>query len=281
MLKKTLQVFDLKWYIGEAKMDRVIPHVKVFIILIFLSIAVFILDSTNVLNFPKQWVSFITNPISFGIYNTSRNIGNQFYFLVLARRAGQENKALKEQLGELLSENANLRKKFAEVEAILSQEKHIDPKTYNLLPVRPIGLNRYLKIDKGSSSGIKVGQAVVFQDNFVGKIVSVSSQASNVQLLTDPDSKISAFSQNKEGKGKGVLIGQFGTDILFDKILHEEKVAVGDLVYSEGTEEFLPRGLVLGRVTEILTRENEVFKQAKVQPIFDIRDLELVFVIQD
>lgn len=280
-MAKTLQVFGLKWYIGEAKMDRVIPHFKIFILLIFLSVVVFILDSTNVLFFPKQGVSFLTNPISFGIYDTSRSIGKQFYFLFLARRAGQENKALKEQIGQLLSENATLREKNAEIETMLSQEQHMDPKTYDLLPTRPIGLNRYLKIDKGSSSGVKVGQAVVFQDNYVGKIINVSPQASNIQLLTDPDSKVSAFSQNKEGKGKGVLLGQFGTDILFDKVLHEEKVAVGDLVYSEGTEEFLPRGLILGRVNQILEQENEVFKQAKVQPIFDIRDLELVFVIQE
>lgn len=276
-----MQVSYPKWYIGEAKMDRVIPNIKVLILLAFLSLVIFILDSTNILNLPKQGISFITNPISFGFYNTSRSIGNQFYFLVLARRAGQENKALKEQLGNLLSENATLRKKNAEMETIISQEEHLDPKTYQLLPARPIGLNRYLKIDKGSTSGIKTGQAVVFQDNFVGKVVSVSLQAANVQLLTDPDSKVSAFSLNKEGKAKGVLLGQFGTAILFDKILHEEKAVEGDLVYSEGTEEFLPRGLVLGRVTEILTRENEVFKQAKVQPVFDIRDLELVFVIQE
>lgn len=230
---------------------------------------------------PKQLASYITNPISFGIYNTNKNIGKQFYFVFQARFAAQENKALKEQVGKLLSENADLRKKIAAVEAQLSQEKHIDPQTYNLLPARPIGLGRYLKIDKGSLSGIKEGQAVIFEDNFVGKIVSVSPSSSNIQLLTDPDSKVAAFSLNKDGKAKGVLIGQFGTEVLFDKILHEEKIEVGDLVYSEGTEGYLPRGLILGRVTQVLDKQNEVFKQAKVAPIFDRRDLELVFVIQE
>lgn len=222
---------------------------------------------------------YITNPISFGIYNTNQKLGKQFHFILQARFAAQENKALKEQTGQLFAENATLRKRLAETEAMLSQEKHLDPSNYNLFPVRPAGLGRYLKIDKGLTSGIRVGQAVVINDNFVGKIISVSSGASNVQLLTDPDSKVSAFSQNKDGKAKGVLIGQFGTDILLDKILHEEKINAGDIVYSEGLEEFLPRGLILGKVTQVLERENEIFKQAKVQPVFDIRDLELVFVI--
>ena len=174
-----------------------------------------------------------------------------------------------------------MRKKLAETEVLVSQEKHLDPSTYNLLPARPIGLGRYLKIDKGETSGIKVGQAVVFEGNYVGKVVTVSPASSNIQLLTDPDSKVAGFSQNKEGKGKGIILGQFGTEILMDKILHEEKVAEDDLVYSEGLEGFLPRGLILGRVSQVLERENEVFKQAKLQPIFDVRDLELVFVIED
>lgn len=260
-------------------MARVFPNFKLFALLCFLSLALLILDTFNLLNFPKKIAFYLTDPISFGIYNTQRNIGKQFYFLFQARFAAQENKALKVTVGELLSENATLRKKIAEAEAMLSQEKHLDPATYNLLSARPIGLSRYLKIDQGSIVGVKVGQAVVFEDNFVGKLVAVSPGASNIQLLTDPDSKIAAFSQGKEGKAKGVLLGQFGTEILMDKILHEEKIAVGDLVYSEGLEGFLPRGLILGRVTEVLERENEVFKQAKITPIFDIRDLELVFVI--
>ncbi len=247
----------------------------------FFSLVVFVLDSINFLNLPKQAVFYITNPLSFGIYNTERSINRQFYFIFAARFAAQENKALKEQAGKLFAENATLRKKLAETESLLSQERHLDWRTYNLLPTRPIGLGRYLKIDKGSISGVKTGQAVVFEDNLVGKVVAVSTNAASVELLTDPDSKVAAFSQNKEGKAKGVLLGQFGTEISLDKILHEEKIDLGDLVYSEGLEGFLPRGLILGKVTKVVDRENEVFKQAKVQPIFDIRDLDLVFVMED
>jgi len=262
-------------------MSKVIPNIKIFLILILLCLMIFVLDIIHLLDWPKRLLFYITNPVSFGIYNTNRNVGKQFHFIFQARFAAQENKALKEQVGKLLSENATLRKKLAETEVLVSQEKHLDPSTYNLLPARPIGLGRYLKIDKGETSGIKVGQAVVFEGNYVGKVVTVSPASSNIQLLTDPDSKVAGFSQNKEGKGKGIILGQFGTEILMDKILHEEKVAEDDLVYSEGLEGFLPRGLILGRVSQVLERENEVFKQAKLQPIFDVRDLELVFVIED
>lgn len=260
-------------------MIKAIPSLQLFLFLIFISLLTFGLDTLGLLKLPKQAFFYITNPISFGLYKTSVNIQKQFHFVFQARFASQENKALKEQMGKLLSENAFLRKRLSETESLINQQNYLDIRTYNLVAARPIGMDRYLKIDKGLSNGVKVGQAVVSNDNLIGKIIQTSEKMSFIQLLADPDSKVAAFSLNREGKAKGVLLGQFGSDLLMDKILHEEQIIVGDLVYSEGTEGFLPRGLILGKVTEVLERQNEVFKQAKIKAVFDIRDLDLVFVI--
>lgn len=262
-------------------MSKVIPNLQLFLSLLFLSLIILLLDQFHLLDFAKRGAFYITNPLSFGIYKTYQNVSRQFYFIYTARQSAQQNLALKEQIGQLLSENAKIRQYLAEVETLSSQSEFLGPKTYNLIPARPIGLSRYLKIDKGADSDIKVGQAVVFRDNFVGRIIAISPSTASIQLLQDPDSKVSAFSQGTSGRAKGVLLGQFGIDLILDKILHEEKILEGDIVYSEGTEGFLPRGLILGSVVQVLERENEVFKQAKIEPIFDIRDLELVFVIRE
>ena len=262
-------------------MDKIIPDFKIFLTAIFLSLLIFILDSLHFLTYPKNLAFYISNPISFGMFTTYKNISKQFYFVFKARLSAQETKALKEQIGQLLSENAKIRKSLAETQSLLSQEKYLGPQSYNLLAARPIGLSRYLKIDKGSSNGIKMGEAVVFNDNYIGRVISVSENASNIQLLTDPDSKVAAFSQSFDGKAKGIILGQFGTDIIFDKILHEEKITTGDLVYSEGTEGYLPRGLILGKVIQVIEAQNELFKSAKLQQIFDTSDLDLVFVIKE
>lgn len=221
----------------------------------------------------------MTNPISFGIYRLDQNVSKQLFFISGSRLSSQENKALKEQIAQLLSENAKLRQRLAEVEAQVFQKNYLDPQNFNLLPARPIGLARYLKIDKGGNQGIKVGQIVVFKDNYIGRINAVSPSSANIQLLQDPDYKVAAFSQGLGGRAKGILLGQFGSDLLLDKILHEEKISEGDLVYSEGTEGSVPRGMILGKVIEVFELSDEVFKQARVKPVFEIKDLELVFVI--
>lgn len=260
-------------------MAKLIPDLKLFLLLILASFLIFFLDQAKFLSLPKAGLSYLTTPLQYGFYKTGQAAQNQFGFIFSARFAAKENKALQKQLGELISENASLRTQLIEAKAQVEQNTYLDPKTYKTVAARPIGLSRYLNIDKGTKDGIKLNQAVVFQNNFLGQIKNVGEKTASILLSTDPDSKIASFSINKEGKAKGIIIGQFGSEILMDKILHGEKISAGDLVYSEGLEGFLPRGLVLGQVKEVLTRENEVFKQAKVKPIFDLRDLDVVFVI--
>lgn len=247
--------------------------------LILISTVLGILDIFNLLNLPKAILGQATLPIQYGLYKSYASAARQFGFAVQARQAAQENAAKSEQMAQILSENANLRKKLAEAQSFLDQKEALPSETFNLIPVRPVGFVRFLHIDKGSDEGIKNNMAVIFKDNYIGKVIETDPKKSRVLLSTDPDSRISAFSQSDEGKAKGILIGQYGSEMLLDKILHEEPIKVGDLVYTEGAEIEVPRGLILGQVSEVIQKDNEIFKQAKVKPIFETGDLELVFVV--
>lgn len=261
-------------------MIKIFPYFSAFSFYLLIAVLILGFDYYNLLSYPKQFAYYITNPVSFSLYHTKQNISRQMHFIFAARYASQENKALQAQIGQLISENASLRTQLSETQAQLEQQQSLDPKTYNSVSARPIGLGQDLKIDKGSKDGIKLGSAVIFKDNYLGRIKDVSQAQAVVQLLTDPEAKLAVFSFGKEGKAKGLLRGQFGTEMIMEKILHEEKINIDDLVYSEGTEGFLPRGLIIGRVSEVSEKPNEVFKSAKIKPVFDIRDLELVFIIQ-
>lgn len=260
-------------------MKDVARDLKFFLILGVISLFLFSFDKLGFLKFPKLLLQTVTVPIEFGVYKSGTAIGKQFEFLWLSRVASLENKALRLQMGEILSENANLRKKLAESEILIDSYNKLSPQTYDLQPARIIGISRFLTLDKGESDGLKVGQPIAFKDQYLGQIKNVTTKFSEALLLTDPDSKIAVFSQGTDGRAKGILQGQFRSELLMDKILHQEKISVGDLVYSEGTEGKLPRGLLMGKVTQVYERENEIFKQAKIEPLFKVTDLDLVFVI--
>ncbi len=262
-------------------MSSVLSQSKAYLTLILISLLIFGMDNFHLLDLPKTGLSYISVPIQYGLYQSGRSFSDKFRFIAFARQDSLENTALKKQIGTILTENAELRRKLAESESLVLQEGSLSPKTFNLLAARPIGVDRFLLIDKGSLDGLKKDDVVVFKDNFIGLIKEVNPKSSAVLLGQDPDSKIAVFSQNQAGRSKGLLQGQFGSDGLMDKILHSEVIAEGDLVYSDGTEGILPRGLIMGKVTQVLERQNEVFKQAKVAPIFDVRDLDLVFVMRN
>lgn len=253
--------------------------VKTFLILLLVSVIFMMMDFMQLLLLPKGVLQQVTIPIQYGLYRSYVNVSRQFEFVLSARQAAQENKAKSEQMAQILSENANLRKKLDEARSFLDQDKVLSDRTFNLTPARPIGFSRFLLIDKGSNDGLKVNQAVVFKDNFIGRILEVDPKKSRVILGSDPDSRISAFSQSDSGKAKGILIGEFGSEMILDKILHEEPIKIGDLVYSEGQELEIPRGLILGQVSEVIEKDNEIFKKARVKPVFEIGDLEVVFVV--
>lgn len=252
---------------------------KTLVILILICSVVGLLDNYKFLNLPKALISQMTLPIQYGLYKSYSTAARQFSFVIQARQSAQENAAKSEQMAQILSENANLRKKLAEAESFLSQQEALPSETFNLIPVRPVGFVRFLHIDKGNDDGLKNNMAVIYKDNYIGKVTETDPKKARVLLSTDPESRISAFSQSDAGKAKGILIGQFGSEMLLDKILHEETIKVGDLVYTDGQEIEVPRGLILGQVAEVLEKDNEIFKQAKVKPIFEVGDLELVFVV--
>ncbi|MBI2022122.1 rod shape-determining protein MreC [Candidatus Daviesbacteria bacterium] len=260
-------------------LSNLLYDARILLSLVFVSILIIIVDSLGFFNYPKSLLQQVTIPIQYGLYKTYLSVSRQFEFIILARRASQENKALTEQLAQVLSENAQLRKKLAETESFLQQQKTLDPQTFNLIATRPIGINRYMLLDKGSEDGIILNQTVIYKDNYLGEIKEVSPKKSKVQLPSDPDSKVAVFVADANGKAKGILVGLFGSDMLIDKVLHQEPLSKNDLVYTEGTEGKMPRGLIVGQISEVLQKENEVFKQAKVRPVFDITNLDIVFVI--
>ena len=84
-------------------MSKSIPDFRLSIVLILISFLIFWLDSIHFLSFLQKGASFITNPISFGLYQTNKDISKQFEYVFQARVASLENNALKEQLASLLS----------------------------------------------------------------------------------------------------------------------------------------------------------------------------------
>jgi|YNPNPStandDraft_1061719.scaffolds.fasta_scaffold66075_2 rod shape-determining protein MreC len=150
--------------------------------------------------------------------------------------------------------------------------------TGRVLTEGPTNYMDTIQIDLGKRHGIQPGMAVVTERGLVGRVTEVFATTSQVLLLTDPNSAVSAFIQGS--RLPGVVRGQVGSPLLLmDRIPQDALVSPGDIVLTSGLGGNLPRNLVIGQVVSVRSRDYEMFQQAQVRPTVDFRRLEMVLVI--
>lgn len=253
---------------------------KLYGILVIASLILGLFDYLSWLNLPKAIIGVLIQPVQYGFYQTGKNIAAQFEFILKSRQLSYKYTALNKQFADVLSENARLKSELVELKAINSQNQFLNQTIFSLMPAKILSSQPNLIIDKGSEDGAKVNQPVVYGDSYIGRIIKAGPKKSVILTSSQPESKIAVFSQNKDGRARGILQGEFGSEVTMTKILHNEVLVVGDFVYSEGSDS-LPRGLVLGTVDRVIDNQTEVFKAALIKPIYELKDLDLLFVIKD
>jgi rod shape-determining protein MreC len=141
-----------------------------------------------------------------------------------------------------------------------------------------------LTIDKGSSAGIHVNQPVVTGDGLVGKVTAVSGGASQVTLITDHTSGVSA--QVVPDGASGLVKARVGdpSDLILDFVEKGRPVQRGATVVTSGwrssrLESLFPRGIPIGRVTKVDAGERELYQRVHIRPFADLRRIDIVEVL--
>lgn len=250
---------------------------RTFGILFFTSLIIFLADGAGLLDRPKGLVQTVTVPVQYALFAAGQAAGDAFSFLTFWRSGENRIKnlelrnaelaAAKNEAGALKTENNELRKQ-------LGAKATIDRR---VVPATVLGAGRYLEVAAGESDFVRVGQTVVYLDNFIGKVIRVSPRASFIILPTDPQAKVPV----KINKARGLTIGQFNSSILVDRIAQTEDFNQGDPVLTSGEGESAPADLVVGRIGRIESQETDLFKRATVQPAVSYSDLTMVFIILD
>ena len=134
-------------------------------------------------------------------------------------------------------------------------------------------------IDKGSKDGIKEGLGVINENGVViGKISEVKDNLSKICLTTNRNCKFAATIQD-EGRTMGVTEGDLGLTIKMNFIPQSEKINMGDTVITSGLGGNIPRGLVIGKVSQINNHSNEIWQDVNIEPLFNLSTLTIVTVL--
>lgn len=138
---------------------------------------------------------------------------------------------------------------------------------------------RYVFINQGSDAGLRHGMPVVTDQGLAGRIVAVSADAAQVQLITDADSAVNV---RLPGSGAdAMLLGSVTGDVTLDMISQEFKVEPGELILTSGLGGTYPSNILVGQVLSVRKDDTALFQTASVQPVVDFSNLRWVLVITD
>lgn len=200
-------------------------------------------------------------------------------------------------LRQVRSENEVLRKRLAETEVALQQQRALADRSHlleNLLELRDrttlkttgaeiiaAGATpdfRTVTIDKGTREGLAADMAVIAPAGVVGRIVVPSASAAKVQLLVDRNAAAGAVIERRESRAQGVVVGTGDRLLRMEYVSEIADIVIGDVVVTSGIDGIYPKGFVIGRV-ETVEKTGSAFKTILVKPAVDFSSLEEVLVV--
>jgi len=187
------------------------------------------------------------------------------YFVLLGVRG--ENEKLRHDNGQLKMENHYLKAELGTADRAKALSVFQAQSPSKTVAGRVIGNgtganSKVVFIDRGSTSGVESGMAVVTPDGIVGKVVDAYPTASLVMLITDPTFAAGVISQKNHVRG--TLKGQGHNDCLVDYVQNEETVDVGEWFYTSGDDRIFPKGFPVGQVSA--SRNGKTFKEIYLNP---------------
>lgn len=185
---------------------------------------------------------------------------------------------------EALQENAQLRKLVKLDGSPALAASAYEPVTGRVIARSPTVWRSNISIDIGGDDGVHVDDPVISGNGLVGRIAAVEPGSSQVMLLTDHESAVTA--KVLPAGVQGVVKPEVGNPehLILDfidstKLVHGGQTVVTAGWCAQGLCSLFPPGLPLGEVTKASIVDQEAKEQADVRPFAYISNLDLVQVL--
>ena len=148
---------------------------------------------------------------------------------VFLRDSRAENERMRTELGRLKLENQFLKTELATADRAKALQAFEQRSPSKMIAARIIATATGASasavfVDRGTTSGIEKGMAVVTPDGIVGKVLAAYPTASQVLLATDPSFAAGVVSQKNHVRG--ILKGLGHGNCRVDYVQNEEKVEI-------------------------------------------------------
>jgi rod shape-determining protein MreC len=193
-----------------------------------------------------------------------------------------ENEQLKEENARLRQETYHAREGLQELARLHTLVRFDDKWDYPIVTSRVVGHNpgRFLTtmvINRGTEHGVHENMPVFSMNGLVGKVSKATLNHSRVQLLVDPNLKLSVM--DRKTRVVGFLESMDGVRLTAMVPTHAG-IRPGDTLITSGLGGIFPKGIPVGTVKDVRKSDLDVMRQMDVEPFQDFTTLEEVFVME-
>ncbi len=274
---------------------RAVLGVLVLISVVLLT-AYFGESSSSPLHSVQRGVVAAVSPIEDGASTVLSPFRNVSDWVSTTLRAKSENAQLRHENANLTDQNAVYKQKAIR-ESQLAAELHLtqDIGIANQNPVSASVINRdpnlwyqQVEVNRGSSSGVHDGDAVLSDGALVGKVSETTGSTSEVVLITDHTVEVASEVQDAQGD-TGILQPVLGNDLELEDLPRNAAVSAGQTVVTAGFKDpsdlsqsgsLYPSAIPIGRVAASFN-PNQLINSGEVPvtPIASIRRFTSVQIL--
>ncbi|SHL28311.1 rod shape-determining protein MreC [Fibrobacter sp. UWH4] len=222
--------------------------------------------------------SIVTTALSTIYYPAQRIVSAVGHYKSIAL----ENEQLKEENARLRQETYHAREGLQELARLHTLVRFDDKWDYPIVTSRVVGHNpgRFLTtmvINRGTEHGVHENMPVFSMNGLVGKVSKATLNHSRVQLLVDPNLKLSVM--DRKTRVVGFLESMDGVRLTAMVPTHAG-IRPGDTLITSGLGGIFPKGIPVGTVKDVRKSDLDVMRQMDVEPFQDFTTLEEVFVME-
>ena len=216
-----------------------------------------IADFFYILKYPERWYS--------GLLSTENR-----------------NKILNQKLVRLNMLNSDLiryQKENAELKELLEFYKE---QPFSLSIGKVINSNfsylmRTLTVNLGSSDSISTNLPALDVNGLIGKTIAVGEKASQVQLISDKNFKVSV--RLGDDFSLGVFSPTHKSLGIINGIIKSTDIDIGDIVYTSGVSTIFPEGIPVAKVISVNKNNDRAFQDIVVKILADLNNYNYIFIL--
>jgi len=268
-------------------MKRLFQSYENLLLLIALFIFASVIMANNIKNrgpsnFLERAALTVSSPLQKMVSSAIHETVNTWTHYIDLRNTSEQNDILKKNLeieqfnNHLLKEEL---KRYKRIEELVSS---IPIQDATMIVADVIGwdstnMSQTVVLNKGTKDGVQENNIVTSNKGLIGRVVEASATASKVLLITDSRSAVDAYVA--ESREKCVIVGQNKKTCQILYLPINENAKVGDELISSGLGGVFPKGLRVGKISEISQDSGRLFFKAELLPTADLKHIEEVMII--